>query len=130
MQENQTIGPMLAFLTSNLPQPNPHYTELFFERLLPKFTLNKELWYLYLKLGDESKLLCRALKNLYLDAELWCRYALSLEQTGHSGKDIRTILEQSLGSDPLVLVHIYQLLCRTGTLEEIRDYYQSLAVEL
>jgi len=79
---------MLGLLSELGSLGNPNYIELYFERLLPQFTLNKDLWHLYVSNIDkicktpEQKYLLyqRALKNLYQDHVLWCKYALEMEK--------------------------------------------------
>ena len=71
---------MLSFLSELGSIYNSNYVELYFERLLPQFTLNKQLWHLYATYIDrtcrrtEDRYLFyqRALKNLYQNHILWC----------------------------------------------------------
>lgn len=63
------------------------FAKLYFERLLPEYTLNTDLWMLYLHtILDHSKdpaeryaIHTRALKNIYGSSEVWCSYALEQE---------------------------------------------------
>ena len=81
MTENEKIEPMLAHL-SQLRQRNSYdYTRLFFDRLLPLFTLYEDLWQMYIELTLEQapqhsySVHTRALKNLYFSADIWLSYA-------------------------------------------------------
>jgi hypothetical protein len=85
---------MMEVLTS-LAKVNSklEFAKLYFERLLSEYTLNAELWSLYLSTTlelskDPSERLSihvRALKNLYNSSEVWCSYALEQEQQMTSG---------------------------------------------
>ena len=86
MTENEDIAPMLEHLGKLKSFKNYHYTRLYFEQLLPQFTLNPDLWQLYIGLTVEQSphhvfsVHTRALKNLYHSADIWCSYALCQEQ--------------------------------------------------
>jgi len=84
MTDHENLEPMLALLSSlKSSKTNYNFTRLYFERLLPNFTLNESLWQLYIELTlTQSKDLSqhftihtRALKNLFSSAEIWCSYA-------------------------------------------------------
>jgi hypothetical protein len=47
MRENSVIEPMLEHLEKLRMFKNFNLTQLYFERVLPEFTLNADLWKLY-----------------------------------------------------------------------------------
>lgn len=79
---------MLEHLGQLRAQRNYNLTRLYFERLLPAYTLNAQLWRLYIELTIDqnqdknvhANVHVRCLKNLYADAEIWCSYVQTLEQ--------------------------------------------------
>ena len=56
---------MLNLLKNDLKKiasNNTNYIELYFERLLPFFTLNKDLWHMYLSYIDK---VCKTVEKKY-----------------------------------------------------------------
>jgi hypothetical protein len=81
--------------------PKLDFAKLYFERLLPNYTLNTDLWTLYLSITlelckDQSERMAihiRALKNIYSSSEFWSSYALEQEQQGVTADEVRASLD-------------------------------------
>jgi hypothetical protein len=83
---------MLRHLETLGDESNWNYTELYFERLLPSFTLNFDLWSLYVDLRQQSQtaappVIQRALKNCPQSSKFWINYFDELESLGHFDYD-------------------------------------------
>jgi hypothetical protein len=89
MAEDSNILPMIETL-SLLPKVSSklELVKLYFERILPEYTLNVNLWSLYLQTtldlskdpAERLSVHIRALKNLYSSSDIWCSYALEQEK--------------------------------------------------
>lgn len=100
-----------------------NYIVCYFERLLPQFTLNQDLWVQYIDLMEEKctdegiriKLYLRALKNCFKNSKLWIGYATELEAQGYAYTEIETILKTNqAGIDDAFEIDkfLYELVCR------------------
>lgn len=82
---------MLKLLRDRLNEiagDNFNYIQLYFERILAQFTLNNDLWNLYINYMEEKcqkkelklEFYQRALKNCYANQEFWLGYMRELEK--------------------------------------------------
>lgn len=86
---------MIEFLGSDLDKiagDNFNYIQLYFERVLPEYTLNEELWSLYINYMEEKckknelklEFYQRALKNCNQCSEFWLSYMRELEKNNEN----------------------------------------------
>ena len=79
------------------------YVQLYFEQLLPMFTLNEQLWKLYCGFAtdlcteneERIRILRCSLKNCYTCPELWETYLIELERQGNDKETINSVAEQA-----------------------------------
>ena len=99
MTEKQEIEPMLTLLKNNLnviAGDNFNYIQLYFERLLSVFTLNNDLWIIYINYMEEKcskkearlEFYQRAIKNCSYNHEFWLGYMRELEKNETPSQDI------------------------------------------
>lgn len=99
LDTNNHIEPMLALLEQELPAisgDNFNYVLLYFERILSEYTLNIDLWQLFMTDTDE---ICKkkeqkiaiyekAVKNCPKESEFWLSYLRELEKNDVEGDKI------------------------------------------
>lgn len=81
---------LLKYELDELAQDNFNYVMLYFERILSEYTLNTELWELYVNYTDEKckskdlkqEIYEKATKNCPQQQEFWLGYLRELEKNG------------------------------------------------
>lgn len=99
IESNANIERMIALLEGELPKiagENFNYIMLYFERILSEFTLNSQLWRLYLSYCDDMckqrdiriSIYEKATKNCENEHDFWIGYLFELEKNEESGEKI------------------------------------------
>jgi hypothetical protein len=90
---------MISLLKGELPKiagDNFNYIMLYFERILSEYTLNRDLWELYVSYTDDMckpkdlrmSIYQKATKNCPSEKTFWIGYLFELEKNDESGEMI------------------------------------------
>ena len=96
---NSNIEPMTSLLKGELPKiagDNFNYIMLYFERILSEYTLNTDLWEIYVTYTDEIckpkdiriSIYQKATKNCSSEKSFWIGYLFELEKNDEPGEII------------------------------------------
>ncbi len=99
IDSNSNIEPMLELLKGELTKisgDNFNYVMLYFERILSEYTLNKDLWELYVAYTDEMckpkeirmSIYEKATKNCASEKSFWLGYLFEMEKNEEAGEKI------------------------------------------
>lgn len=91
---------MIRLLKEDLKEvagENFNYVRLYFERILSEYTLNKDLWEIYIDYTDELckvkelrlKIYEKSVKNCPFDSDFQLGYLRELEKNERSSEDIQ-----------------------------------------
>ena len=101
LDSESNIEPMINILSKELPNiagENFNYVMLYFERILSEYTLNHELWELYVNYTDEMckakdlrvSIYEKATKNCPTERAFWTGYMLEMEKNDEIGDKIQS----------------------------------------
>ncbi|CDW90873.1 squamous cell carcinoma antigen recognized by t-cells 3 [Stylonychia lemnae] len=109
LEDKNDIEQMLDLLSKDLDllaQDNFNYIMLYFERILSEYTLNQDLWELYIQYTDEKckkkelkqEIYENSLKNCPQSKEFWLGYLRELEKNEVDSDTIVNSVNQALSS--------------------------------
>jgi hypothetical protein len=121
LDTNGRIEIMLELLKSELPLiavDNFNYFLLYFERILSEYTLNRDLWELFLSFTDDLcknkeqrvSIYSRATKNCPKELEFWLGYLRELEKSEAPGELISEAVLTSIAKGEEGIQFMYEIL--------------------
>ncbi len=101
LEGESNIEPMIELLSKEMPKiagDNFNYIMLYFERILSEYTLNRDLWELYVGYTDDMckskdlrvSIYEKATKNCPSERSFWTGYMLEMEKNEEQGEKIQS----------------------------------------